>query len=668
MTRQKKIFSLFISLILCLCVAPITVNAQAQAPHVWIVSAEDGDVFTYYKQNSEKVLYGDFSGKYGGIGTNAGMHLLDRAIDLSAYSQKGFIHLVLYAEKAADLQSLSYLELSSSGMCDTKEIQFNFTGQLVDGWNHLVFPCNQTKQTIDWKYVNYARLVLKNIGGSSVWVEGVFASMTADPIDPDSDYTVPQWEVSATADGNDIALKVQTQDLTDKTVCRVYYDSLWLTPSDATEILFGIGDQQKELAFRATQGGVALFTVQLSAKDGRILDTKTARVTVAGRGWYFGDAHTHSVLSDGMDTLYANFETAYRRGSAYIFATDHNYNVAKKSPIQQAMQEVHSANGVGVTDFLAITANEITGTAGHSLQYFCSRSYQPPTTAKGYESLVQKIRDVGGLYFLAHPYLLEKFYFPELENPAVINEKYQDITGIEIVNGPYKDVFYNREAIQCWDRFNITGYKHYVAIGNTDAHNSSWVAQVRNYLLLDSVNEENIYQAMKNGHLYVSDGAQLRYTLGGAQIGETLLVAEQNTQVTLKIAALQEGGSPVDRIEIYQFTIGEDNDELYRQGIKNKLVIRPQENTSFYQHTQQLAVSPGQFVRVAVYTGAGQAYSNPIWIEQGEPVDVSSSDGEAKDASTYLLPLCIGTAVMALAAGAAVLGAKKKTFSKKMDG
>lgn len=632
MLKNRLVITLLVCLLTVCLIFPIGTMAFAAQPQdtlppVWLVNAKDGDIYTFFKQTDEKALYGDFSAKYIKKGLIAGQHVLDRPVDLSAYKDNGYLHLVFYVENAEDFTGYAYIELSSSGVVDSKEQQYDFQGNIQAGWNHLTFPLSSgysSRPSIDWSKVNFSRLVIQNAGTTPIWVEGAYVSLFSGEESPYEGFVDPQLTVEATCANDVVTLTVEAQAT--GAMCAVHYDKLMLEATGNTEKT--LSADGTTFTFRAREGGCALFRVDLTLADGRIVSA-FARTTVQKAGYYYGDGHTHTILSDGEDTLLENFLSAYRRGSSFIFTADHNYDVTKTEPIKEALSSVYASTGSSANDFLAITANEITGTKGHSLQYFSSRSFSPTTTAAGYQTLIRDIKADGGLYFLAHPFITSRFYFPDLDSPSVVRDEYKDVDGFEIVNGVYGYTSYNQQAMELWDRYNITGYKHYYAIGNTDAHNAGWVALTKNHLYLSSLSETNIRQAYENGNFYVSDGADLRFTLGGKSMGEELAVAASDTDASLDLKAYNRNGYAVEKVVVYKYTMGDDIDAAYAKGQSEALVLTPSASTDFYEYTGSLRISPGDFVRVAVFSESGQAYSNPIWVVKAS-ADSSKLDGTSE--------------------------------------
>ena len=99
--------------------------------------------------------------------TDAGVYLYEfnrgeDTVDISDYSD-GQIHFWIYVNDVSYLNGGSVqMELSSSGACDTNELQWSITG-LKSGWNEINRNFSQgtaTNGAIDYEAVNYVRLYL----------------------------------------------------------------------------------------------------------------------------------------------------------------------------------------------------------------------------------------------------------------------------------------------------------------------------------------------------------------------------------------------------------------------------------------------------------------------------------------------------------------------------
>ncbi len=109
-------------------------------------------------------------------------------IDISEYSENGYLHLWLYVEKTA-LISGGQIELTSSGGADSREYNFGQLKQdieLVDGWNELVLPIssmNEQNGAADLGNINYIRVYLNSSANIKMGLDDLYVySVSGQPI------------------------------------------------------------------------------------------------------------------------------------------------------------------------------------------------------------------------------------------------------------------------------------------------------------------------------------------------------------------------------------------------------------------------------------------------------------------------------------------------------
>lgn len=392
-------------------------------------------------------------------------------------------------------------------------------------------------------------------------------------------------------------------------------------------------------------GGSVLLDLRLLSRSDLTVMSESLPLVASGTGYYVGDAHTHSTLSDGSDSLTDNFGTAHGKGHAFMIATDHNYDLTKTSPITEAAS--HYKN------FLALTANEITTEYGHMLEYGTPHrhsggytghmweimaAYRPD--AAEWQRLFEEITSEGGLCYLAHP-----FYFSSTGTwkwPGVGADQtkvfvYKGFTGIEVYNA---DSYANgitegatERAFEWWDRYNLKGEQRYYGISNTDGHAKDVVSRTGNALLLDEITPETVLAALRDGHFYGTNGAEIRFDIDGVSMGDALPLPESGkATLTLRVA---DQSAPLTKVILYTYTMTGNVEAAYRARKVETLFDSERDGvTHLFETTREIHVQDGQFYRVEVYSASslygdfdkmgGFAFSNPIWV--GDLIEAKYED------------------------------------------
>ncbi|PJA98119.1 MAG: histidinol-phosphatase [Ignavibacteriales bacterium CG_4_9_14_3_um_filter_30_11] len=190
---------------------------------------------------------------------------------------------------------------------------------------------------------------------------------------------------------------------------------------------------------------------------------------------YIGALHIHSVYSDGTGTVEEIINYAQEVGLDYLILTDHNTIKALKDGYE---------GWYGNTLFLVGCELNDKENKNHYLSFGIEDSYSTRLPAKEY---VKKVKEAGGIGFLAHPH--EKRKHMEEHPPYPWTEwDCSDFNGIEIWNHmsewmenlteekkyqafvhPLKSIEApQKETLEKWDELNLE--RPVVGIGGVDAH------------------------------------------------------------------------------------------------------------------------------------------------------------------------------------------------------
>lgn len=401
----------------------------------------------------------------------------------------------------------------------------------------------------------------------------------------------------------------------------------------------------------ATEGGLCEVYVDLKDLSGKVIATSSCTLIINDKGVYFGDNHTHSTQSDGSHTLADNFLQAINLGNAFIYATDHNATPADLWDVNYAKQ-VLQLGGYGY--FIALKGSEITGfcvinnndysLAGHLLYYNGTTYYPEPlfmdveSNVYAYQTIMKQILEEGAYCYMAHP-------FQGIYRFSVIGEYnqggakkinvYTDQTGMELMNGMQRnDKFqdHSLKAVEYWDRMNISGQKKYFGIGNSDAHDKNNLNHSFNGFLLEEYSDVAINNALGSGTFFATSGVEIRFTMDGKDMGQTI-IADEEKEVTVKVTA-RDKTKPITMIKLIKYTMNyssnpEDSDEGYATRQETIIYHDPQGAQGNYVVTREITVTvrPGEFYRLEATSNTAEeftknntyiryAFSNPIWIER----------------------------------------------------
>ena len=288
----------------------------------------------------------------------------------------------------------------------------------------------------------------------------------------------------------------------------------------------------------------------------------------------------HSVFSDGSGEVKDIAKVADETGLDYIILTDHNTLRALKEGFEGWYGNTLLLVGCEIND----KENK-----NHYLALGIDETYSTRMSAKNY---VKKVKEAGGIGFLAHPH--EKRTHMK-EHPAYpwVEWDTEDFTGIEIWNhmsewmenlteqNKYQSFIHPlktiesppAETLKVWDQLNL--HRKVVGIGGIDAHAHKYnllgfleveifpykvlFKSIRTHLLLDekiekgkSVNQlkkakELIYNCLKEGRCFVAndyhgDSKGFRFF---AESGNTIYQMgdeiKRNNNTILKVISPQKG-------------------------------------------------------------------------------------------------------------------------------
>jgi predicted metal-dependent phosphoesterase TrpH len=213
-------------------------------------------------------------------------------------------------------------------------------------------------------------------------------------------------------------------------------------------------------------------------------------------GWYRGDLHAHTVLSDGRAYPAQVAAAACAAGLDFYGITDHN---RAQSPVGMVP--------MGSDWPVFVPGVEVTTYAGHFNVWGTDRWYDfREPTAKGLQRAVDEAVADGGFVSINHP----KPFGPPWENPEVTG-----FAGLEVWNGWWNKL--NSVSTRVWDERLRKG-ERLTPLGGSDMHrlygpttdDNPFVPAVLGYpttwiRTTSTLTADSILQALRNGEVFISE-------------------------------------------------------------------------------------------------------------------------------------------------------------------
>ncbi|HEY0807452.1 MAG TPA: CehA/McbA family metallohydrolase [Pseudonocardiaceae bacterium] len=252
-----------------------------------------------------------------------------------------------------------------------------------------------------------------------------------------------------------------------------------------------------------------------------------------GRSEYRGDAHLHTVYSDGQRTPDELVADAGAAGLDFIVSTDHNTSSSTLRWGDHATDDLLICNGEEVT-----TRSGHWPAIGLPPGHWIDWRYRTPTD---FRRFADEVHDLGGLVTAAHPFadcLGCGFGFP-----------YDLVDLVEVWNGRWTAD--DQQTLDHWDGMLREG--HWIpAIGNSDAHShDQLVGLPHTVVLADSLSRDALMAGLRAGRSWLAESStvDLTFTAGRTTgIGERLAVSG-DTPVQIDVAVSGAPGTTVSILD-----------------------------------------------------------------------------------------------------------------------
>lgn len=250
--------------------------------------------------------------------------------------------------------------------------------------------------------------------------------------------------------------------------------------------------------------------------SGLLLSTSNSGQLVNSEArWYKGDFHTHTIYSDGQMTREENMGSAKNQQLDFFVATDHN---------------IVPTSWVNDPSILVLPGIEVTAPHGHfniintNTSPFIENRLEDMLTEEGMNKIINSHYG-NAIISINHPFLTEwKWLFEN--TPLYI------VDTLEIWNDPSYPA--NPEATEwaltAWDILIKDGHK-ITGIGGSDSHlkpneryegskEASIIGDPGTFVYCEGLSTNNLIDAVKKGHVFVSRGEKIDFKLGSFIAGD----------------------------------------------------------------------------------------------------------------------------------------------------
>ncbi len=418
------------------------------------------------------------------------------------------------------------------------------------------------------------------------------------------------------------------------------------------------GSITKDVNVVALEGG-RLQIMAYATDGGNLLAFgKSDYINVLGAGFYSGDLHTHTTASQSQreGTLDGNIRAGYAHGLSFIASVEVGKVVdedtgretdvdveAEKLP-QGEVDAITGSNGF----FLQLTAGETGENSRHLLIYDSDKRPRsdygeviPDYGTWTYNDAIREVtRDVedeetgefirrGGFVILPH-----FFDYGDISASVDMAKTQYGATGIEIVTGLYRyqeaDGSHRTEvrcALNVWIAINAQGKQKLFAVLTSNNLESDAVGSRYVSCNMPTLSEQNIYDSIRSGNFYSSNGPQLRFRLGGMDMGQDVSAPEGAKLIANCYAA---DSKPLTAVRLVKYEVTRKMEDpqpviVYEEDLTGKGVY------SFQKSIEVETAGVNEFYRfeaisekAAYYEDVGVALSNPIWVKVEEKASASA--------------------------------------------
>jgi hypothetical protein len=356
------------------------------------------------------------------------------------------------------------------------------------------------------------------------------------------------------------------------------------------------------------QGEIIVFGDRIGNAEGAGSGDAFESVKISSdqAGWYKGDFHAHTRLSDGKESVASAVEKAKRLNLDFYTATDHN-------TIHTAWPEAPPFMLPGI---------EVTSKRGHlniiGLQRLPSDFFESEYMDEGFvtpdrvQAILAESARSGAVNSMNHPYLCEwKWDLPEI--PLALFHT------LEIICDPTYPFSgeADERALMLWTRLWNRGNRVY-GLGGSDSHNfeherydgassPSIPGDPASWVYCESLTRDGLIHGIKSGHVWVCRGGVKLYpkfSADGSSFlpGDRIRVSAENAASSLSCSCSLRAEGVIEGLRAQWVVNGEALEEIPLRETEH--VFRVDIDESVYT-----------WVRVDIRDADGALYGfvNPVW-------------------------------------------------------
>lgn len=255
------------------------------------------------------------------------------------------------------------------------------------------------------------------------------------------------------------------------------------------------------------QESLVEWTKGMAAEEGLLLDHyDLSKIAKEGFGWYKGDFHTHTTISDGKQTPPQLMLQAEKQGLDFFVTTEHNLLPTRwlkgqvlVLPGMELTERSSHFNAIGLTKWMDFRPDQPDGGLASEV---------------GMNRLMRQTRENGAICSINHPFLKPwEWLYRDVE--------LAHIDSMEIINDPTfpHNKQATEKALALWNLMWQQGCLIW-GIGGSDSHmlpsecydgavKPSLIGDPATYVLCNGLSAVEVIHGVRRGRVYVSRGPRL---------------------------------------------------------------------------------------------------------------------------------------------------------------